>query len=185
MERYWWWSPTRHMNRYSMIDLLLECLKSPRILKKCWSGTHNDISSMLYHFLNKDADNFIWARVTDKRMREIGLVVPAIYGAYSKNQKDAIIFDRELANFWSWYEIKRERKIVCIFSRLRYVLLMNSSSCGEVVLRFLFCWQLSTNWDMGDCISHHVFKLYSSKHLPSAGTYFLISAPSRGGGGGL
>ena len=30
-------------------------------------------------------------------MREVGLVVPATYEAYSKNQKNAIIFDQELA----------------------------------------------------------------------------------------
>ena len=56
-----------------------------------------EISSLLYHFFNKDADNFIRARLTGKRMREVGLVVPATYEAYSKNQKDAIIFDQELA----------------------------------------------------------------------------------------
>ena len=56
-----------------------------------------EISSLLSHFFNKDADNFIRARVIGKRMREVGLVVPATYEAYSKNQKDAIIFDQEIA----------------------------------------------------------------------------------------
>ena len=56
-----------------------------------------EISSFLYHFLKKDTSNCIRANVTGKRMREIGLVVPASFEAYTKSIKDAITLDKEMA----------------------------------------------------------------------------------------
>ena len=56
-----------------------------------------EITSLLYYFKNSDPNNFILARVTGKRRREVDLVVPASYEVYSRNQKDVMIFDRELA----------------------------------------------------------------------------------------
>ena len=53
-----------------------------------------ELSSLLHHFLNADSNNFINAVVNIKR--EIGLVVPTRYIAYTKNKHCAKILDKEL-----------------------------------------------------------------------------------------
>ena len=45
-----------------------------------------EISSLFYHFL-KDQNNIIKLRVIEKRIREVGLVVPASFEAYTETKQ--------------------------------------------------------------------------------------------------
>ena len=58
-----------------------------------------EFSSLLYHFLQASAENYINAEVIGKRKREVGLVVPAKYNAFTRNKKIAMVLDEELAKF--------------------------------------------------------------------------------------
>ena len=72
-----------------------------------------EISSLLYHFLKKGTSNCMRAKVTGKKMREIGLVVPTSFEAYTKSKKDAITLDKELAKrkeMFSTFDIKHKQK---------------------------------------------------------------------------
>ena len=50
-----------------------------------------ELSRVLDYFLQQHEDNFIDAQVTDKRKREVGLVVPARYTAHTRDQETAVI----------------------------------------------------------------------------------------------
>ena len=56
-----------------------------------------EVSSLLYHFLQEDKGNSIKVKVIGKRTREVGLVIPATFIAYTENKRTAEIFDTELA----------------------------------------------------------------------------------------
>ena len=56
-----------------------------------------EFSSLLYHFLQASAENCINVEVIEKRKREVGLVVPAKYNAFTRNKKIAVVLDEELA----------------------------------------------------------------------------------------
>ena len=55
-----------------------------------------EISSLMYHFLSESTANGIEGIVNGKRMREVGLVVPAKYTAFTKDLKTAQILLSEL-----------------------------------------------------------------------------------------
>ena len=55
-----------------------------------------EISQLTNYFLEAATTNAIVAVVTGKRKREIGLVIPAKYIAYTENQKHAQIFKEKL-----------------------------------------------------------------------------------------
>ena len=55
-----------------------------------------ELSQLTYHFLNESNENFVEASVSGKRMREIGLVVPGKYAAFTKTQRSANILHSEL-----------------------------------------------------------------------------------------
>ena len=57
-----------------------------------------ELSQLIYHFLKESNENFIEASVSEKRMREIGLVVPAKYVAFTKTQRVVNILPSELKN---------------------------------------------------------------------------------------
>ena len=57
-----------------------------------------ELSQLIYHFLNESNENFIEASVSGKRKREIGLVVPAKYVAFTKSKRMANILQSELKN---------------------------------------------------------------------------------------
>ena len=46
-------------------------------------------SQLIYHILNISNENFVEASVSEKRMREIGLVVPAKYEAFTLKLKNS------------------------------------------------------------------------------------------------
>ena len=56
-----------------------------------------EVSSLLYHFLQEDKGNSIKVKVVGKRTREVGLLIPATFIAYTENKRTAEIFDTELA----------------------------------------------------------------------------------------
>ena len=55
-----------------------------------------ELSRVLDFFLKEDPDNTLNAEVTGQRKREVGLVVPARYTAFTKNRETAQILEREL-----------------------------------------------------------------------------------------
>ena len=64
-----------------------------------------ELSQLIYHFLNESNENFAEASVIRKRMREIGLVVPAKYGAFTKTQRTTNILHSELKNKKAKYDL--------------------------------------------------------------------------------
>ena len=73
-----------------------------------------EFSSLLYHFLQASAGNCINVEVIGKRKREVGLVVPAKYNAFTRNKKIAMVLDEKLAErkklYKSCLELKHQRK---------------------------------------------------------------------------
>ena len=57
-----------------------------------------ELSQLIYHFLNESNENFIEASVSGKRKRDIGLIVPAKYVAFTKSKRMANILQSELKN---------------------------------------------------------------------------------------
>ena len=55
-----------------------------------------ELSSLLDYFLKADKSNKLLVEVTGKRKREVGLVVPAQFTAYTVNQRHAQVLDAEL-----------------------------------------------------------------------------------------
>ena len=55
-----------------------------------------EISSLSYHFLKKSSENKIIVKITGKRVREIGLVVPANFVYITKDKNCSIILENEL-----------------------------------------------------------------------------------------
>ena len=55
-----------------------------------------EISSLSYHFLKKSSENKIIVKITGKREREIGLVVPANFVYITKDKNCSIILEAEL-----------------------------------------------------------------------------------------
>ena len=51
-----------------------------------------ELSQLIYHYLNELNENFVEASVGGKRMREIGLVVPAKYAAFTKLKERRLFF---------------------------------------------------------------------------------------------
>ena len=58
----------------------------------------NELSHLIYHFLSELNENFVEASVSRKRMREIGLIVPAKYATFTKTQRTANNLHSELKN---------------------------------------------------------------------------------------
>ena len=54
------------------------------------------ISSLSYRFLKKSSENKIIVKITGKRVREIGLVVPANFVYITKDKNCSIILENEL-----------------------------------------------------------------------------------------
>ena len=69
-----------------------------------------EFSSLLYHFRQASAENCINVEVTGNRKREVGLVVPAKYNAFTKNKKIAMVLDEELAKRKKLYKSRLELK---------------------------------------------------------------------------
>ena len=64
---------------------------------------------MLAFFLQANADNLFTATVTGKRKREVGLVVPAKFTAFTQELKNAKILKRKLnerASRYTHFELK-------------------------------------------------------------------------------
>ena len=59
--------------------------------------------SRLLTFLQANADNLLTATVTEKRKRDVGLVVPAKFTAFTQELKKAKILKRELSKRGSIY----------------------------------------------------------------------------------
>ena len=57
-----------------------------------------EISNLSYQFLKKSSENKIIVKITGKREREIGLVVPANFVFISKDKNCSIILEAELEN---------------------------------------------------------------------------------------
>ena len=57
-----------------------------------------EISGLSYHFLKKSSENKIIVKITGKREREIGLVVPANFVFITKDKNCSIILEAELEN---------------------------------------------------------------------------------------
>ena len=55
-----------------------------------------EISSLSYHFLKKSSENKITVKITGKREREIGLVVPANFVYIAKDKNCSIILEAKL-----------------------------------------------------------------------------------------
>ena len=55
-----------------------------------------EISSLSYHFLKKSPENKIIVKITGKREREIGLVVPANFVYIIKDKNCSVILEAEL-----------------------------------------------------------------------------------------
>ena len=55
-----------------------------------------EFSSILYHFLQASAESCISVEVIGKRKREVGLAVPAIYNAFTRNKKIAMVSKKYL-----------------------------------------------------------------------------------------
>ena len=55
-----------------------------------------EISSLSYHFLKKSSENKIIVKITRKREREIGLVVPANFVYTTKDKNCSVILETEL-----------------------------------------------------------------------------------------
>ena len=71
-----------------------------------------EFSSLLYHFLQASAENCINVEVIGKRKREVGLVVPAKYNAFTRNKKIAMVLDEELAKRKKLYKSCLELKSI-------------------------------------------------------------------------
>ena len=56
------------------------------------------ISSLSYHFLKKSSENKIIVKNTEKREKEIGLVVPANFAYITKDKNCSIILKTKLEN---------------------------------------------------------------------------------------
>ena len=73
-----------------------------------------EFSSLLYHFLQASAENCMNVEVIGKRKRDVGLVVPARYNAFTRNKKIAMVLDKERAKrkkvYKSCLEPKHQRK---------------------------------------------------------------------------
>ena len=63
-----------------------------------------EFSSLLYHFLQASTENCINVEVIGKRKREVGLIVPAKYNAFTRNKKIAVVLDEELAKLKKLYK---------------------------------------------------------------------------------
>ena len=57
-----------------------------------------EISNLSYQFLKKSSENKIIVKITGKREREIGLVVPANFVFITKDKNCSIILEAELEN---------------------------------------------------------------------------------------
>ena len=57
-----------------------------------------EISSLSYHFLKKSSENKIIVKNTEKREKEIGLVVPANFAYITKDKNCSIILKTKLEN---------------------------------------------------------------------------------------
>ena len=55
-----------------------------------------ELSHLLSYFLQANAENQLVAQVTGKRKREVGLVVPAKFTAFTPELRNARILEREL-----------------------------------------------------------------------------------------
>ena len=68
-----------------------------------------ELSQLLSYFLQANAENQLAAQVTGKRKREVGLVVPAKFTAFTPKLRKARILERELngrAAKYSHFELK-------------------------------------------------------------------------------
>ena len=68
-----------------------------------------ELSRLLKNFIEASAENKLCARVTGKRKREVGLVVPAKFSALTAELRIARILERELntkAKKYSHFELK-------------------------------------------------------------------------------
>ena len=57
-----------------------------------------ELSSLIDYFLKADESNSVVAKVTGKRKREVGLMVPAQFTAFTINRRYAHVLDSELSN---------------------------------------------------------------------------------------
>ena len=55
-----------------------------------------ELSSLMYNFLAANDNNSLRVIVTGKRVKEVGLIVPATYYAFTKSKKTAEILEKEL-----------------------------------------------------------------------------------------
>ena len=55
-----------------------------------------EISNLFYHFLEKSSENKIIVKITGKREREIGLIVPANFVYITKDKNCSIILEAKL-----------------------------------------------------------------------------------------
>ena len=80
-----------------MINTMLTFTTKTMMDQKNWLAMRRlSFQSLLYHFLQASAENCINFEVIEKRNREIGIVVPTKYNAFTKNKKIAMILDEEL-----------------------------------------------------------------------------------------
>ena len=73
-----------------------------------------ELSSLIFHFLNANPENRITVKVTGKRKREVGLVVPAQFNGLTKEKKVAMVLDAEISKrkkrYESFLELKHQVK---------------------------------------------------------------------------
>ena len=68
-----------------------------------------DLARLLKNFLDANADNKLFAKVTGKRKREVGLVVPAKFSAFTTELRIAEVLEREISGRavkYSHFELK-------------------------------------------------------------------------------
>ena len=59
--------------------------------------TPTEISSLLYYFLQSKDEKYVEVEILGKRKREVGLVVPAKYNAFTAKRQTAKILDAQLS----------------------------------------------------------------------------------------
>ena len=90
---------THVLRRRNTILMQLVCtqLRSSQIRRETLAGhVPIELSGLLKNFLEASNENKLHAQVTGKRKREVGLVVPAKYTAFTTELRIARILEREL-----------------------------------------------------------------------------------------
>ena len=102
-----------------------------------------EISNLSYQFLKKSSENKIIVKITGKREREIGLVVPANFVFITKDKNCSIILEAELENRKTLFKdlklkfYKRCISTICVFPLFHSLLCPITSFTCACAKRYL------------------------------------------------